>query len=111
MKRFALITLLSLAGFCTLPALAADAPAPVKPATPPAAAPATMDNLGSSGKPCKNREGMGMGMMGMHGMKGGDGHPCASCDCKHHTEISERMRQLEKRVDALQMAIEMQMKR
>jgi hypothetical protein len=97
MLRFALI--LVLAGLLSAPAFAAD----------PAPAPAALDNLGGKGKPCKNHEG-GPGMM----MK--SGQPCPNkmgggCDCKHHAEMSERIRQLEKRVYALQMALEAMAKR
>ena len=101
MHRFALI--LALAGLLSAPVFAAD-PAPAA-----APAPAAMDNLGGKGKPCKNQDG-GPGMM----MRGGQ--PChnkmgGGCDCKHHAEMSDRMRQLEKRVDALQMALEAMAKR
>lgn len=87
MHRFALI--LALAGLLSAPAFAADP------------APAAMDNLGGKGKPCKNMEA---------------GKPChnkmaGGCDCKHHAEMNDRMRQLEKRVDALQMALEAMAKR
>lgn len=104
MHRFALI--LALTGLLSAPVFAAD-PAPAAPAAP---VPSAMDNLGGKGKPCKNHEG-GPGMMMMKG-----GQPCPNkmgggCDCKHHTEMSERMRQLEKRVDALQMALEAMAKR
>jgi len=38
----------------------------------------------------------------------GEGRACpkSSCDCKHHADMSERVQQLEKRIDALQMTLE-----
>lgn len=95
MKQTVLIALLALAGFTTLPAGAADAPAAE------AAKPAAPENLSSPGKPC-------MVKGGMKGMMGGEGRPCPSGagDCKLHKEMSARVEQLEKRLDALQMALE-----
>jgi len=110
MKQTLLIALLALAGFTALPAVAADAPTPEA---------ATPENLSAPGKPC-NKPGMGgMGMdgmpgmgagmgAGMRGMMMGEGRACpkSSCDCKHHADMSERVQQLEKRIDALQMTLE-----
>lgn len=109
MKQTLLIALLALAGFTTLPAVAADAAA-----APEAAKAAAPENLSAPGKPCikPGMGGMGMGgmggMKGMMGMMGGDGRPCptGSGDCKLHKDMSARVEQLEKRVDALQMTLE-----
>jgi len=108
MKQTLLIVLLSLAGFAALPATAAD-PAPA----PEAAKMAAPDNLAAPGKPCPQHGMPGMpGMAGMQGMMMGQGHPpCpapgAHCDCKHHSEMDGRIEQLQKRLDALQMTVEM----
>lgn len=105
MKQTLLIALLALAGFTTLPAGAADAPAAAHDAhaapAPEAAKPAAPENLSRPGKPC-------MVKGGMKGMMGGEGRPCPSGagDCKLHKEMSARVEQLEKRLDALQMALE-----
>jgi len=116
MKQTALIALLALAGFTSLPVAAADAPA-----APEAAVAAAPESLSAPGKPPCNKPGMGMGAgmgmgMGMGaGMPGkmmmGEGRPCPKpgtpCATKYDKGMSERMEQLEKRVDALQMAIEL----
>lgn len=106
MKQTLLIALLTLAGFTALPAVAADAAA-----APEAAKVVAPENLSAPGKPCVKP---GMGKMGMGGMKGmpgmmmGENRPCptGSCDCKHHADMSARVEQLEKRLDALQMTLE-----
>ena len=109
MKQTLLIALLALAGFTALPATAEDAsPAPAATQT------AAAENLSAPGKPCDKpgMGGMGMGGMGMgkmQGMMGGDVHACptGSCGCKQLHDMSERIEQLEKRIDALQMSIQM----
>jgi len=115
MKQTVLIALLALAGFTALPAVA-DTAAPA----PAAIAPATPDNLSAPGKPCikpgmGGMPGMGAGMgagmpPGMRGMMMGEGRPCPKsgtpCDYKHHTDMSARLEQLEKRLDALQLTLE-----
>lgn len=117
MKQTALIALLALASFTALPVAAADAPEAAL--APEAAVAAAPENLSVPGKPCNkpcNKPGMGgmgmggmQGMGGMMGMMGGDGRACpkSSCDCKHHADMGERVQQLEKRLDALQMTLEM----
>ena len=102
MKQTVLIALLALAGFTALPAAAADtAPAPE------AAKAAAPENLSAPGKPCP-KPGMGGAMQGM---MMGRGHPCptsgAPFDCKYHSDMNARMEQLQKRLDALQMTVEM----
>lgn len=124
MKQTLLIALLALAGFSSLPAAADEAPAASAPEATQAAAP---DNLAAPGKPCPKPgmgmgpgPGMGMGMgpgMGpgpaMAGKPGmmmmGGGRACAKPGhgCKMHEEMSHRVEQLEKRIDALQMTIEL----
>ncbi|MDP2432170.1 MAG: hypothetical protein Q8O33_09075 [Pseudomonadota bacterium] len=109
MKRTILLALLTLAGFTTLPATAADAPASVTEA---AAAPAP-ENLSAPSKPPCNKPGMGLGMgAGMPGkMMMGEGRPCPKagtpCANKFDKGTSERVEQLEKRLDALQMTVEL----
>jgi hypothetical protein len=116
MKQTALIALLALAGFTTLPVSAAETPA-----TPEAATATMPENLSAPGKPPCNKPGMGSGMgmgpgMGMGaGMPGkmmmGEGRHCPKagtpCASKHDKGMSERVEQLEKRLDALQMTIEL----
>lgn len=106
MKQTLLIALLTLAGFTALPVTAADAPASV---TEVSAAP-TPENLSAPSKPPCNKPGMGMGM-GMPGkMMMGEGRPCpkagSPCANKFDKGTSERVEQLEKRLDALQMTLE-----
>ena len=100
MKQTILIALLALAGFTTLPAVADLVPAPA-PAAAKAAAP---ENLSAPGKPCPKHEMGGMPCLTM-------GHPCppggAHGDCKHHADLEARIEQLQKRIDALQMTVEM----
>ncbi|MDO9225095.1 MAG: hypothetical protein Q8M09_02305 [Pseudomonadota bacterium] len=113
MKQTALIALLTLAAFTTLPATAADTPA----AAPEAATAATPQNLSAPSKPPCVKPGMGPGMgMGMGaGMPGkmmmGEGRPCPKagtpCANKYDKGMSERVEQLEKRLDALQMTVEL----
>lgn len=112
MKTVLLIALLALAGVVH----AADAPDAGKPLDnlAPPAAKAPCDTAKPPMKPCDKPgmgPGMGMGMMGgmMGGMPRKDGPPCATgggCDCPKHKAMSERVEQLEKRIDALQLAIE-----
>lgn len=107
MKQTALIALLALAGFTTLPATAADAPA----AAPEVAAAVAPENLAAPSKPPCNKPGMGMGA-GMPGkMMMGEGRPCPKagtpCANKYDKGVSERVEQLEKRLDALQMTVEL----
>jgi hypothetical protein len=116
MKQTLLIALLSLAGFAALPVYAADTAAPE--AAPAAAAePASApDDLAAPGPRCHQRGMGGMGGMGampgmggMHGMMGGEGRHCppGGGDCMHNKAMEARMEQLEKRIDALQLTIEM----
>jgi hypothetical protein len=114
MKQALLIAVLALAGFIAQPTLAQEA-------APEAAAPATlsatpMDSLGG-GKPCAKsgiKEAMpaGKGMQEMRGMmRMGDGPgrpPCArmAYDCERHAAMKARVEQLEKRLDALQLTLE-----
>lgn len=102
MNKTLLIALFALAGFTTLPATAAD-PADTTPVP---------ENLGAPSKPCA-KPGMGMGAgigPGMGGMKPmmGDGRACPKtpCNCPQHAALSARVEQLEKRIDALQMTVE-----
>jgi hypothetical protein len=109
MNKTLLIALLAMAGFTALPTLAAESAA----SAPASLAAATPENLSAPGKPCHKPE-MGMGMAGMQGMgamkgmMGGHNRACpkSSCDCPMHGDMSARMMQLEKRIDALQMTLE-----
>lgn len=116
MKHTLLIALLALAGFASLPAKA-EVTGSIDSVTL-----ATPENLSTPGKPCaKPGMGMGAGMgmgggmgpasgmpPGMQGMMMGEGRACpkSACGCKMHADMSRRVEQLEKRVDALQMALE-----
>lgn len=110
MKQTALIALLALAGFTALPVSAADVPA--APETTAVAAP---ENLSAPSKPPCNKPGMGPGMgmgMGMPGkMMRGESRPCPKagtpCATRGDKGLSERVEQLEKRLDALQMTVEL----
>lgn len=101
MKQTLSIALLALAGFIAPLAAAEEAPAAPAQASAP-------DNLGTPGKKPCNKPGMGMGM-GMHGRMMGDGRACAKGrhDCPLHADMSKRVEQLEKRIDALQLTLEM----
>ncbi len=93
MNKTLLIALFALAGFTTLPATAAD-PADTTPVP---------ENLGAPSKPCAKP-----GMGGMKPMMGeGRACPKAPCNCPQHAALSARVEQLEKRIDALQMTVEM----
>ncbi len=104
MKHTLSIALLAMAGFTSLPA-AAEVTGSIESVM--IAAP---DNLSAPGKPC-NKTGMGpaAGMgAGMQGMMMGEGRACpkSACGCKMHADMSHRVEQLEKRIDALQMTLE-----
>ncbi len=111
MKHTLMIALLALAGFSSLPAAAAEDTANIESVT--LAAP---ENMSTPGKPCpKPGMGKGAGMgpaagmgPGMQGMMMGEGRACpkSSCGCKMHADMSRRVEQLEKRIDALQMTLE-----